>query len=108
MIKITSDQKWDSNLHSLSREPAHRFPRFKGRQIRLEAGALKYETSGDEKIVRSGIWTHAHIRGPERSFLPLDGKIIKPWVWRLRPLGHPDTYFDGDNQIHITEKRKDG
>ena len=55
MIKITSDQKWDSNLHSLSREPAHRFPRFKGRQIRLEAGALKYETSGDEKIVRSGI-----------------------------------------------------
>ena len=43
-------------------------------------------------VVRSGIRTHAHIRGPERSILRLRlcEERCEPWVWRLRPLGHPD------------------
>ena len=36
--------------------------------------------------VRSGIRTHASIRRPES---PRWGSFA--WVWRLRPLGHPDT-----------------
>ena len=41
--------------------------------------------------VRSGIWTHALIRGPEFSIqLPIMRVRYSPWVWRLRPLGHPD------------------
>ena len=39
-------------------------------------------------FVRSGIRTHAHIRGPECSLLCSEESIS--WVWRLRPLGHPD------------------
>jgi hypothetical protein len=39
-------------------------------------------------FVRSGIWTHALIRGPECSS-SIGGEGV-PWVWRLRPLGHPD------------------
>ena len=43
------------------------------------------------KVVRSGIWTHAHIRGPEHSYLQIWRRNDAiPWVWRLRPLGHPD------------------
>ena len=40
-----------------------------------------------KKSVRSGIRTHAYIRRPEH---PTECKICS-WVWRLRPLGHPDT-----------------
>ena len=36
--------------------------------------------------VRSGIRTHAHRCGPEHSVSAED----LSWVWRLRPLGHPD------------------
>ena len=39
-------------------------------------------------FVRSGIRTHAHIRGPESSLLR--SEEFTSWVWRLRPLGHPD------------------
>ena len=39
-------------------------------------------------VVRSGIRTHAHIRGPECSLDSSEEYIS--WVWRLRPLGHPD------------------
>lgn len=57
-------------------------------------------TSSKKKLVRSGIRTHAHIGGPEG---PLGTHFCHwvivtsfcTWVWRLRPLGHPDTqkYF---------------
>ena len=44
-----------------------------------------------KKFVRSGIRTHAHIRGPERPIpICLLSEGNQPWVWRLRPLGHPD------------------
>ena len=58
-------------------------------------------------FVRSGIRTHALIRGPECS--PHRSEEYISWVWRLRPLGHPDfvitqeflkiikTYFDYSN-----------
>ena len=39
-------------------------------------------------FVRSGIRTHAHIRGPECSLQCSEESFS--WVWRLRPLGHPD------------------
>ena len=39
-------------------------------------------------VVRSGIRTHALIRGPECSLHRSEECIS--WVWRLRPLGHPD------------------
>ena len=41
-------------------------------------------------FVRSGIRTHALIRGPEFPIIPVINREGKPWVWRLRPLGHPD------------------
>ena len=37
--------------------------------------------------VRSGIWTHASMWRPE---VPFYSGRSQPWVWRLRPLGHPD------------------
>ena len=45
-----------------------------------------------KKGVRSGIRTHAHIRGPECSHQHCWGRTC-PWVWRLRPLGHPDMFI---------------
>lgn len=50
---------------------------------------LKLES---KNFVRSGIWTHASIWRPEVPFF-VDG--IYPWVWRPRPLGHPDKLADG-------------
>ena len=41
--------------------------------------------------VRCGIRTHALIRGPEFSSCSLQGNKAVPWVWRLRPLGQPDS-----------------
>ena len=43
-------------------------------------------------FVRSGIRTHALIRGPECSLV---GEESISWVWRLRPLGHPDIVMRG-------------
>jgi hypothetical protein len=40
--------------------------------------------------VRSGIWTHAFFRRPECLGPYFQGKSCRAWVWRLRPLGHPD------------------
>ena len=40
-----------------------------------------------KSFVRSGIRTHALIRGPEISDY---WERYIPWVWRLRPLGHSD------------------
>ena len=43
--------------------------------------------------VRSGIRTHASKWRPERPWnviATMQG--IEPWVWRLRPLGHPDGF----------------
>ena len=42
-------------------------------------------------FVRSGIRTHASNWRPEHSLTLIQCKIS--WVWRLRPLGHPDLYF---------------
>ena len=49
-------------------------------------------------VVRSGIRTHALIRGPEISVYR-EGFI--PWVWRLRPLGHPDILIIMWKNIHF-------
>ena len=57
-----------------------------------------------KKFVRSGIWTHALIRGPEVSCtkaLYLRARCVIPWVWRLRPLGHPDTENWEGNLLHL-------
>ena len=43
-------------------------------------------------FVRSGIWTHASIWRPETSATE---KNYLSWVWRLRPLGHSDTFIQG-------------
>ena len=50
---------------------------------------LKSNDGIKQKVcVRSGIRTHALIRGPECSLHRSEENIS--WVWRLRPLGHPD------------------
>ena len=49
--------------------------------------------SPSQKIsVRSGIRTHASKGRPERPYRMSSQQCrgIEPWVWRLRPLGHPD------------------
>ena len=51
-------------------------------------------------FVRSGIWTHALCWGPE--FTRLDRRQVRTWVWRLRPLGHPDIFDDdGISEIFL-------
>ena len=61
-------------------------------QFSWTAYYLNVNTRQNKKVaVRSGIWTHALIRGPEFSIqLPIMRVRYSPWVWRLRPLGHPD------------------
>lgn len=61
-------------------------------QFSWTAYYLNVNTWQNKKVaVRSGIWTHALIRGPEFSIqLPIMRVRYSPWVWRLRPLGHPD------------------
>ena len=49
---------------------------------------VKYMKNQKESV-RSGVRTHAHIRGPEHSIW----RFVLPWVWRLRPLGHPDNCY---------------
>ena len=41
-----------------------------------------------KKFVRSEIWTHALYWRPEFSITTTEEDF--PWVWLLRPLGHPD------------------
>ena len=50
-------------------------------------------------IVRSGIRTHAHIRGPEFSLLW--SEEANSWVWRLRPLGHPDILLTTQKSLYL-------
>ncbi len=51
-----------------------------------------------KRFVRKGIWTPALIWGPEISHLhPTREQGFLPWVWRLRPLGHPDFVFNNYN-----------
>ena len=49
---------------------------------------LKKNRYVKKSFVRSGIRTHALIRGPECSLNSSEEYFS--WVWRLRPLGHPD------------------
>ena len=61
--------------------------------MHLSNSLLKYVLKITSKMfVRSGIWTHARIRGPEHSQLAAMQARYYPWVWRLRPLGHPDIW----------------
>ena len=50
-----------------------------------------------KKFVRSGIRTHASKWRPEHSLTLIQCKIS--WVWRLRPLGHPDSDVVGKSQV---------
>ena len=69
---------------------------------------IKLENSPKSYFVRSGIWTHALIRGPEFSFteaLYLRARCVIPWVWRLRPLGHPDIASIEDILLNLCLKQ---
>ena len=57
--------------------------------MHLSNSLLKYYFKN--VFVRSEIWTHARIRGLEHSQLAAMQAMYYPWVWRLRPLGHPDS-----------------
>ena len=60
-------------------------------------------------LVRSGIRTHALIRGPECSLLR--SEEYSSWVLRLRPLGHPDMLYQWvanlifDNNINTSSRQ---
>ena len=57
------------------------------RWVKMAKRNESYNGKRKKFFVRSGIRTHALIRGPERSIV---SEEYSSWVWRLRPLGHPD------------------
>ena len=59
---------------------------------------LGLRTCQENVGVRSGIRTHAHYCGPECSW---NRKDVESWVWRLRPLGHPDKWIRCRNSAYI-------
>ena len=63
-----------------------------GRKILFYGWGTRSIDQKKNDYVRSGIRTHASIRRPERPLPLRNGKEWQPWVWRLRPLGHPDTH----------------
>ena len=58
-----------------------------------------------KSCVRSGIWTHASTWRPEHSVTREE--TDSPWVWRLRPLGHPDALQLSDHTSVVLGKPRD-
>ena len=65
--------------------------------ILLFPGMVSKRSLNQKDFVRSGIRTHALIRGPECSLRW--SEEYSSWVWRLRPLGHPDFLDVNDGKI---------